>query len=138
MFKKTVTYVNFNGEARSKDLYFHLSKPELIDMAITDIADKYRQILDNNDTVALLEEIKKLIAKGYGVKSEDGERFEKSEELSAAFMQSPAYEALYLELHTNTESAVEFFTRMIPKELADQIDTEKIKNEALAITTNKE
>lgn len=131
MFKKTVKYINFNGEEKSKDLYFHLSKPELIDMAVMDAADKYRAILDNNDVPALLEEIKKLIFDGYGVKSEDGERFEKSEELSKAFVQSPAYEALYMELQTNTQSAIEFFKGMIPQDLADQLDTEKIKREAL-------
>ena len=51
-------------------------------------------------------------------------------------MQSPAYESLYMELQTNTQSAIEFFKGMIPQDLADQLDTEKIKREALE-TVNK-
>lgn len=45
---------------------------------------------------------------GYGVKSEDGRRFMKSEEISRSFMESPAYEILFEELVTNDKAAADF------------------------------
>lgn len=44
----------------------------------------------------------------YGVKSEDGRRFMKSEEISRSFMESPAYEILFEELVTNDKAAADF------------------------------
>lgn len=46
--------------------------------------------------------------KAYGVKSEDGRRFMKSEEISRSFMESPAYEILFEELVTNDKAAADF------------------------------
>ena len=42
------------------------------------------------------------------VKSEDGRRFMKSEEISRSFMESPAYEVLFEELVTNDKAAADF------------------------------
>ena len=44
-----------------------------------------------------MEFFEDLIKKAYGVKSEDGRRFMKSEEISRSFMESPAYEILFEE-----------------------------------------
>ena len=51
-----------------------------------------------------MEFFEDLIKKAYGVKSEDGRRFMKSEEISRSFMESPAYEILFEELVTNDKA----------------------------------
>ena len=48
------------------------------------------------------------IAKSYGVKSEDGRRFMKSEEISRSFMETPAYEVLFEKLVTDDKYAADF------------------------------
>ena len=35
MFKKTITYTDFNGNERTEDFYFHLSKAELAEMDLS-------------------------------------------------------------------------------------------------------
>ena len=56
----------------------------------------------------LIQFFEDLIKKAYGVKSEDGRRFMKSEEISRSFMESPAYEILFEELVTNDKAAADF------------------------------
>ena len=56
----------------------------------------------------IMEFFEDLITKAYGVKSEDGRRFMKSEEISRSFMESPAYEVLFEELVTNDKAAADF------------------------------
>ena len=56
----------------------------------------------------IMEFFEDLIKKAYGVKSEDGRRFMKSEEISRSFLESPAYEILFEELVTNDKAAADF------------------------------
>ena len=57
--------------------------------------------------------------KAYGVKSPDGKRFIKSEELRTEFSQTEAYSELYMELVTDTNAAITFFNGLIPNNLKD-------------------
>lgn len=139
MYKKTVKYTNFNGEEKTKDVYFHLSKPELMEMEIAtsgSMSDRIKSALASKNDESLFMMFKEFLFKAYGVKSTDGEQFEKSEELSRKFEQSPVYDALYMELCTNTDAAIEFFTGIIPKDLADKVDTKGIKEKALQAVNN--
>ena len=63
--------------------------------------------------------MKEIILKAYGVKSEDGKRFIKSEELSIAFSQTEAYSNLYMELCTNAAKAAEFVNGIMPAGLSE-------------------
>lgn len=139
MYTKTVKYTNFNGEEKTKDVYFHLSKPELMEMEIAtsgSMSDRIKSALASKNDESLFMMFKEFLFKAYGVKSVDGEQFEKSEELSRKFEQSPVYDALYMELCTNTDAAIEFFTGIVPKDLADKIDTKDIKEKALQAVNN--
>lgn len=139
MYMKTVKYTNFNGEEKTKEVYFHLSKPELMEMEIAtsgSMSDRIKSALASKNDESLFMMFKEFLFKAYGVKSVDGEQFEKSEELSRKFEQSPVYDALYMELCTNTDAAIEFFTGIVPKDLADKIDTKDIKEKALQAVNN--
>ena len=56
----------------------------------------------------------------YGEKSEDGERFVKSKELSDAFMQTEAYNQLFTSLLTDANKASKFINSVFPKELVEE------------------
>ena len=57
---------------------------------------------------------KELILKAYGVKSPDGRRFIKSQELSDEFAQTEAYSELFMELAQDAEKAAEFVNGIVP------------------------
>lgn len=120
MIKKTVTYVDLNGNQRTEDLHFNLSKLEIAKME-RDNGDKYsdklRRAAESNDGGLIMSAFENLIAISYGEKSEDGKHFIKvrnGENLSEAFMQTPAYEALFEQLLNNPEEAKAFMLGVIP------------------------
>lgn len=120
MYKKQITYTDYNGVMRTEDFYFHLSKAELAEMELSKVGgfEAYiNRIVEADDREKLIAAFKDLILKSYGVKDETGKRFVKSEELSTAFSQTEAYSELFIELITNTESAIEFVNGLVPVDM---------------------
>lgn len=118
MLKKTITYTDYNGVDRTEDFYFNLSKAELMDMEAGTpggYAAMLQSIVDAKDVPALIKIFKELIKKAYGIKSPDGRRFIKSEEISNEFAQTEAYVNLYMEMVTDDKAAAEFTNGIIPK-----------------------
>ncbi len=129
MYKKTVTYTDFNGVERTEDFYFNFTKAELIDMQLsTDggLLEIIKKIVNAKDTPALIKLFKKIILLAYGIKSEDGKRFKKSDEIREDFASTEAYSEIYMELATNTDSASAFINGILPADLAAKA------NEAIA------
>ena len=117
MLKKSITYVDLNGITRTEDFYFNLSKPEVVKMQ-SSVKGGYdvrlKGIAAELNGAAIMEFFEDLIKKSYGEKSEDGRRFKKSDEISEAFMQTPAYEVLFEELVTDDKAAAEFVNAIMP------------------------
>ena len=118
MFKKTVTYNDFDGNERTEDFYFHLKKSELMEMQLS-ISGGWTNLLQNiiqeKDSVRLIEFFKNIIAKTYGKKSLDGRRFSKTPEILAEFQETEAYSKLFMELAFDSDAAAEFVENVIPK-----------------------
>ena len=66
-----------------------------------------------------MEVFKNIIMKAYGVKSLDGKRFEKSDEISRAFVQTEAYNVLFMELLRDAQSAADFMNGIGPQVKTD-------------------
>ena len=133
MIKKTVTYVDFNGTERTESHYFHFSQAELLDMELgTDggFVERVHAMIDAKDQKELLKFIKKFVYDAYGVKSPDGKRFIKSEEVKTEFVESPAYSKIFMELVTNDQVAAEFVNGVIPDDLKDQYAEALAKKQA--------
>lgn len=123
MIKKTVTYTDFNGTKRTEAHYFHFSQAELLDMEMSvdgGFAERIQKIVDAKDQKELLKVIKKFVYDAYGVKSDDGRRFQKSVEIKEAFVESPAYSEIFMELVTNDEAAAEFVNGVIPDDMKEK------------------
>lgn len=126
MITKTITYEDFNGETRTENFMFNLSKAELSEMETSvagGLKDMLTKIIQTKDIPKLASFFKEIILKSYGEKSADGRRFIKSEKLTTEFTQTPAYSELYMELATNAEAASEFINGIIPKGLSDDAKT---------------
>ncbi len=112
MLKKTIAYTDYNGNQRNETFYFNLSKSELVELSVT--YGNFSDIAASNDLDKLVGAMKDIILKAYGVKSDDGKRFIKSQELSLEFYQSEAYSTLFMELATNSDEANKFIKGLIP------------------------
>lgn len=121
MLKKTITYTDYNGNERTEDFYFNLSKAELAEMELSaegGLAETLKRIIAAQDGKQLVAIFKDLVLRSYGEKSPDGKRFIKSEELRTAFSQTEAYSDLFMELATNDKAAVEFVNGIVPSDVS--------------------
>ena len=117
MLKKSITYTDYNEVTHTETYYFNLSKAECMEMEMSTsggLTEMINKIIETQDVPAIIKIFKDLILKAYGVKSPDGKRFIKSEELSTAFAQTEAYSVLFMELATNAEEAAAFVNGIMP------------------------
>lgn len=142
MLKKTITYTDYDGNERTEDFYFNLSKPELMEMAVTSSGsmDKLiEKIIQTQDQGRLIEIFKDFVVKAYGEKSPDGKRFIKSKEMTEAFTQTEAYSEIFMELATDADAATEFFNGILPNDLEDFVEQQRQKQEKqLSIVEKKD
>lgn len=120
MYKKTITYTDYNDEERTEDFYFNLTETEIsmMDMETEGgLKDKLERIIAAKDAPELIKQFKAIILAAYGEKSADGKYFRKSPEISQNFTYSPAYDILFMEFATNSGFAAEFINGIIPKNL---------------------
>lgn len=120
MFKKTITYTDYNGNERTEDFYFNLTKAELMEMEMSipgGMKGMLEKIISAQDTGKIIDTFKKILLKSYGEKSEDGKRFIKSPELSKAFSETEAYSIMFVELAQDATKASEFINGIIPSGL---------------------
>lgn len=118
MIKKTITYTDYEGNSRTEDHYFNLSRAEIIEMDLSrtgGLQKLVEKIVSEQDTKKLIELLKEMIVASYGEKSPDGKRFIKKPELTESFLQSEAYSELLVEFFTNPDSAAAFFAGVAPK-----------------------
>ena len=118
MLKKTITYTDYNGNERTEDFYFNLTKAEIMEMEMSTtggLAEMIKRIVAAQDAPAIIKVFKELILKAYGEKSPDGKKFIKSEELSNSFAQTEAYSQLFMDLATNADAAADFVNGITPK-----------------------
>lgn len=131
MLKKIITYTDYNGVERTEPFYFNLSKAELMEMELgvtggmTEMLDK---IIAAKDAPSMMKTFKEMIMKAYGVKSDDGKRLIKSEELSIAFTQTEAYSVLFMELITDDKAAADFVNGIIPNEIQTEVAAQTAQN----------
>lgn len=127
MIAKTVKYQDFNGNDCEDKFYFNLTKAELTEMELGidgGLAEHIQKIVKANNGEQIIAVFKKLILKSYGIKSEDGKRFRKTDDngvpLSIEFSETPAYSALFMELATDDKAAAEFVNGIVPVDLAEE------------------
>ena len=117
MLKKTITYTDYNGVERKEDFYFNLTKAEIMEMEMSisgGLTEMINRIVAAQDAPAIVKIFKELVLKAYGIKSPDGKRFIKSDELATEFAQTEAYSQLFMELATDADAASAFVNGIVP------------------------
>ena len=123
MLVKRIKYEDYNGQTREEDFYFNLNKGEIFNMQFGTeggLDKAIQKIIQTEDTPKIVKIFQDIILNAYGVKSDDGRRFIKSEELSTEFKQTEAYSELLMELVSDEKKAAEFINALMPKDLAEE------------------
>lgn len=120
MLKKTITYIDFDGNEVTDDYYFNISTSEIAKLELEQeggLAVWMQQLIQSNDRHAILATFERIIQLSYGVRSEDGKRFMKGGEHWLSFYESNAYDVFFLELITDTQAAAAFINAIVPADL---------------------
>jgi hypothetical protein len=137
MLKKTIKYTDFNGNEVTEDFYFNLTKAEVAEMELGasrldadgnikgGMQDLLAEIVASGSGQRIMDTFKEILARSYGMRSEDGKRFIKSKELFEEFTQSAAYSEFFMELITDADAASSFIKAVMPADLAVESDKPK-------------
>ena len=124
MLTKTVKYTDYNGNERTETLNFHLTKAEIAEMELSmpgGMSVTIQRIIEAQDTKELIALFKDLLLRSYGVKSPDGRRFIKNDELREESSQTEAYSEMFMELATDAKAASDFVNGIIPADMQEQL-----------------
>lgn len=117
MIKKTVEYVDFNGEQQKEDFYFNLSKAEIAEMELSQnggLSTHIKKITEAKNSKELITIFKEILIRSIGRRSEDGKRFIKNDTIREEFISSEAYSTIFMELAFDEQAAVEFMHGVVP------------------------
>lgn len=113
MLKQKVKYEDFDGNIQDETLYFNLSRMELVALqgryGKEDMAKYIEKLIEDKNLEKMYELLNDIVLTAYGVRSEDGKRFIKNEQIREEFVQSLAYEALIEDFHDETRKVLENF-----------------------------
>lgn len=129
MLKKTIKYTDFNDVEQTEDVYFHLSKAELVKLEASHstiqgekvsggFREKLEAIVKAGNGREIMNIFEEIIDMSYGVRSEDGKRFNKSKALTEEFKTSAAYDEFFMEIVTDAEKAAQFVNGIVPADIA--------------------
>jgi hypothetical protein len=129
MLRKTITYTDFNGEEAREDFYFNMTRAELVELEFSmegGFSETMKRMIETDpegkvNGKIIMEEMKKLLLKSYGVKSPDGKRFVKNDRLRQDFESSEAYSVLFMDLVTDADAAATFINGIMPANLVEEI-----------------
>ena len=124
MLKREIKYEDFNGNEVTEAFYFNISKPELIELEVEynqGFATFIQGVIDAQDNRTLVREFKRIVLLAYGVKSDDGKRFIKTDKIREEFEQTAAYQELFMELATKDEAAVTFLRGVLPRDMVGEL-----------------
>lgn len=127
MLKKSITYTDYEGNEKTREYRFHLSKADLLEMEFSTpggMQQLIEVIIEREDIKRLTNLIKDIILNSYGELSDDGTHFVKiknGHRLAEDFQQTEAYSELYMELNTNETALTEFIEGVIPANLRQEI-----------------
>lgn len=120
MIKKTMTYKDYNGNERTEDFYFHLTKAELLELEMSHAGGfsvAIERLIKEQDAAKIISIFKDIIKLAYGVKSDDGKRFIKNEKVFEEFKETEAYSDLFMSLAMDADAATDFVNGLMPSDI---------------------
>lgn len=123
MLKKTISYTDYDGNQRTEDFYFNLSKAEITEMELSmegGMRAYIQRIIAAKSQLELVKLFKDVVLKSYGKKSADGRLFMKNDAIRAEFEAHPAYSMIYMDLVADEAKASAFVNGIMPADMPNQ------------------
>lgn len=135
MISETIAFETLSGEPISEEFHFAISESEAAEMAMrhhvkggSELLEYFQTISDAEDGDKMMDAFMNMIRKSIGYKHEDNIRFVKDPEYTDRFMQSDAYNQLFLRLLRDPEYAQKFLNGIMPAKLQEKIAAETSKD----------
>ena len=125
MFTEKITYTDYNGVERTEEYQFNLTKAEITKLEMSTkggLAERIQRVVNAQDSTEIIKIFEDLLVMSYGVKSPDGKRFMKNDELRAEFVESPAYSEIFMKYATDADAASKFINGVVPADMAKQMN----------------
>lgn len=133
MYKKRITYTDYDGNKLTEDFYFNISERELANMELQTYGGFegfLRKMIGSTDVPELTKFFEKFILMSYGEKSDDGKRFiKKNGKLAEEFVDSAAYNELYMELISDPNKLADFINQVMPAKVKEQAASPEVQAE---------
>lgn len=124
MYKKTVTYEDYDGIERTETFYFNLTKAELTKFNASEsggLKAKLEQMIALKDAKAIMETFESILEMSYGEKSLDGRKFMKSKDIFEEFKSTMAYDKIFMELVTDEKASLDFINGILPADISKAV-----------------
>lgn len=133
MVKKTITYVDFDGNTQSEDHWFHLSKAELMKLKVKmdgHYIDYIQSCIANKKVEGIFDFFYELLLDAHGERT-DSNHFRKSPESRKDFEDSIAFSEI-LNLYMSDGDFMSTFTRaLLPPDFQETLPSNEQLVEAL-------
>lgn len=119
MLKRNITYIDYNDQTVTEELYFNLTKAELAKLQVKmdgKYLDHLKYLIANQKVEGIFDFFYNLVLDAYGRRSEDGKKFYKTKEERDEFEASIAFSELLAELINDTPAMSAFSRAILPKD----------------------
>ena len=123
MIKKDIKFKDLDGNDVVETWYFSLSKIELAEKDILSdggYSKKLQEVIKSNKASEVYPILKEFILDSVGLRSDDGKRLLKTDDIRGLFVGSSAYETLIFEMLGDSNLASEFMNAIMPADLLKQ------------------
>ena len=123
MLSETITFTNFDGKQVTETHYFNLTRAELVQWEMEHqegIGEYFVRLSQRADKVEMGQAFHAFLRRTYGLKSDDGNRHMKSEEIANNFEHSAAFDEFYIKMLTTEDYALTFIKGVLPKEWVNE------------------
>jgi hypothetical protein len=138
MLKETVNYTDFNGNPKSEDVYFNITRAELsenlklverLETLQVTFGGPERVELTTEQVEEMLNLVKDFVKLSYGERSGDGRRFIKDEppgsgHIWVEFKQSAVFDEFLMGLFKDPEKILSFIMGILPADWAERAKAE--------------
>lgn len=125
MYKWTVKYEDYDGHQRTEDHWFNLNKAEVLQWMTCNggytLDKQLMRLYDTNKAKDIIDIFEDLLRRSYGIKSLDGRKFEKSDELYNDFKSTEAYAIIFTELIGDTGKAAAFVNSIVSDKMLNEV-----------------
>lgn len=132
MYKRSISFLDLDGDLRTQDFYFNITMPEVTELELDmpgGMSNYWISMVETKDAKNMLKSFKDLISMSYGERADDGITFLKEDPITGRplgrrFLQTGAYTTLFLELlgpQATSNDFVEFLKNVLPVELVDSM-----------------